>query len=217
MIEFDACSIRVGDFTLGPLSTHIACGDYVMVTGPSGAGKSVLLETVAGFHPIGDGRFLFRGRESCKQDLPHRRCGWLPQSSTLFPHLSVADNIAYPMRVRGEASLAERSVSHWADVLGITPLLARMPGSLSGGEAKRVALARVLVAECDVWLLDEPFGGLDGDRAEELSTLVWQLASELGTTVLHVSHDIHPTLNKVREIHLVNGQINRGTAVAQSS
>lgn len=191
MIAFDAAICRIGAFALGPIQLHIAPGECVWILGPSGAGKSSLLSAIAGFLPLAGGALRLRGVDARTLRPQQRRCGWVPQAPILFPHMSVADNIAYGLRCRGASSAAcTARVRALAIRLELEPLLARRPAALSGGESQRVALARALAAECDTLLLDEPFSALDRRGRRDLQRLVDTLQRELGLTVLHVTHHL---------------------------
>ncbi len=164
--------VRAGDFTLE--AAFEADARVVALFGPSGAGKSTLVECLAGLRAF-DGTWSIREAAS-------PRIGWVPQDGVLFPHLSVGDNIAYAGR-RGE--MHDRAI----EVLGLSGLLGRMPGGLSGGEAQRVALARALASEPDVLLLDEPLSGVDLPRRASVFRWLLEVKAAFGVPMLYVSHD----------------------------
>ena len=172
---------------------QVAPGERLALFGPSGAGKTTLLETIAGLVQPRRGLISVNGRVLTSTDPPvravppwQRRVGLLRQNPGLFPHLSVRDNLCY-------APSAPRSgpeLSSLASVLGIGDLLSAMPARLSGGQAHRVALGRLLLAHCDALLLDEPYTGLDASLRRTLTDLVSTLVAERGVPAMLVTHEL---------------------------
>lgn len=162
--------------------------------GPSGAGKTSLLDAVAGLLRPRRGRIVVAGKvlfdSAAGIDLPPeaRACGYLFQDLRLFPHLRVRDNLAYASRLADPARRL-MGVEELAEFLGIAPLLARMPATLSGGEAQRVALGRALLGVPRFLLLDEPLSSLDPARRDEIMGLIERLRDQLALPILYVSHD----------------------------
>ncbi|WP_313546512.1 ABC transporter ATP-binding protein [Leifsonia aquatica] len=169
---------------------QIEAGEFVTLLGPSGSGKTTTLNMIAGFVPVTSGRVMIDDRDVARLP-PHRRdLGYVFQSYALFPHMSVADNIAYPLRRRRtpRAAVAQR-VDEVASLVELGALLHRRPSELSGGQQQRVALARALAARPRVLLLDEPLAALDRQLRESLQDELRRLHRELGTTILLVTHD----------------------------
>jgi ABC-type sulfate/molybdate transport systems ATPase subunit len=172
---------------------RVASGERLALFGPSGAGKTTLLETIAGLVAPRRGRIELGGRVLTStappvRDVPpwQRRVGLLRQNPGLFPHLSVRDNLCYaPSAPRSGAEL-----SSLASVLGIADLLPAMPARLSGGQAHRVALGRLLLAHCDALLLDEPYTGLDVSLRRTLTDLVSSLVAERSVPSILVTHEL---------------------------
>jgi ABC-type sugar transport system ATPase subunit len=162
----------------------------LVVLGPSGAGKSTLLRVVAGLEPSTGGRVLIAGRDVTRLRPGRRNVSMVFQSYALFPHLTVAQNIAFGLIVRDtpRAEVGAR-VRSAADAVGCGELLGRRPDQLSGGERQRVALARALVREPDVYLLDEPLSNLDVELRLETRAELKALHERVGATMLHVTHD----------------------------
>lgn len=162
--------------------------------GPSGAGKTSVLDAVAGLFLPTEGRIVVAGEilfdSAAKIDLApeHRACGYIFQDNRLFPHCSVRDNLLYGWRL---APPARRwmSLSEAAGFLGIGQLLDRMPATLSGGEAQRVAIGRALLSGPRFLLMDEPLSSLDAARREEIMIVIERVRDELALPILYVSHD----------------------------
>lgn len=172
---------------------QVASGERLALFGPSGAGKTTLLEAIAGLVPPRHARVELGGRVLTSTVAPvvalppwQRGVGLLRQNLGLFPHLSVRDNLTYaPSAARSEAELTAL-----ASALGIDGLLSAMPARLSGGQAHRVALGRLLLARCDTLLLDEPFTGLDANLRRSLNSLVSSLVTERSVPSILVTHEL---------------------------
>ncbi|MDO3704952.1 ABC transporter ATP-binding protein [Micromonospora sp. C28SCA-DRY-2] len=165
-------------------------GELLVVLGPSGAGKSTVLRVVAGLEPVTTGRVLIAGRDVTGDRPGRRNVSMVFQSYALFPHLSVAENIAFGLEVRDTPrAVARERARVAAESVGCAALLDRRPGQLSGGERQRVALARALVREPDVFLLDEPLSNLDLALRVEMRAELRALHDRVGATVVHVTHD----------------------------
>ena len=205
LVQVRDVSIRLGEFAVHDASLDIARGEYFVLLGPTGAGKTVLLECIAGLHRPDRGDIYVDG-ERVNEMAPERRgLGYLPQDYALFPHLTVARNIGFGMRIRRKPrSETERTVGELAQLLGITHLLGRGPTHLSGGERQRVALARALAIEPRVLLLDEPLSALDEQTRENLCVELRRVHEQLGTTTLHVSHSFEETLAVADRIGIIH-------------
>ena len=189
-VEIKGLWVELEEFRLCDVNLDIANGEYFVVLGPTGTGKTILLETIAGLHRPLKGRILLAGEDVTHAPPERRGIGFVYQDYALFPHLSVAGNIAFGLRLRGisRGDIEER-VAAIGRLLDIEHLLHRMPGTLSGGEAQRVALARALVIEPRLLLLDEPLSALDPETREALQRELGRVHRELGTTTIHVTHD----------------------------
>lgn len=165
-------------------------GEFVVLLGPSGCGKTTTLRMLAGLEDVTSGD-IFIGTERVN-DTPTRRrdIAMVFQSYALYPHMTVADNIAYPLRVRKMSGREiELKVERVATMLEINSLLVRKPRDLSGGERQRVALARAIVREPRVYLMDEPLSNLDAKLRMQMRAELKRLQHELGTTTVYVTHD----------------------------
>jgi ABC-type sugar transport system ATPase subunit len=177
---------------LAAVSFALPDGGITVAVGPSGSGKSTLVALVAGLLAPGEGRILFGGHDVTGVPPERRNVGVVFQHYALFPHLSVADNIAFGLTTRGRRlprqAVAAR-VEELGVLLGLVPLLGRRPAELSGGERQRVALARALAPRPALLLLDEPLSALDAALRRQLRAQLAVLLRRLGTTVLYVTHD----------------------------
>ena len=165
-------------------------GSFVVLLGPSGCGKSTTLRLIAGLDTPTTGRIRIGERDVTDLPPAQRGLAMVFQSYALFPHLSVAENIVFGLKVRKVAS-GERSakLTRVADLLGLAPLLARKPSQLSGGQQQRVALGRALIAEQPVCLMDEPLSNLDAQLRGEMRREIRGLQQRLGITMVYVTHD----------------------------
>jgi ABC-type Fe3+/spermidine/putrescine transport system ATPase subunit len=195
MIEVRNLSVKLGAFSLQDISLTVQRGEYFILLGPTGAGKTVLLESIAGVQQIQAGEIWLSGKDVTKMEPERRRTSIVYQDHMLFPHLSVQENIIFGPKMRGEEpgqiAMARNRV---VDLLGIEHLLYRKPDTLSGGEKQKVALARAIVTDPQVLLLDEPLGALDPQTRDNVQQELLKLQDELGITVLHVTHDFEEAI-----------------------
>ncbi len=175
---------------LADCSLAVERGTVLTLLGPSGCGKTTLLRTIAGFVEPDAGRVRIGGRDITGLAPNERRVGYVFQNYALFPHLTVAGNVAYGLRVRrvGRAETAER-VGRALDLVALSGLGDRYPAQLSGGQQQRVAIARALVLEPDVLLLDEPFNALDAALRTTMQVELRKLIDRVGITSIFVTHD----------------------------
>jgi putative spermidine/putrescine transport system ATP-binding protein len=176
---------------LAALSLHVARGERLALVGPSGAGKTSLLRAIAGLDALAGGRLVVGGRDVTGAEPEARRVVYLHQAPSLFPHLSVLDNVAFPQVVRGTARGAARRRAHeLLEAVGLAAFAGRRGATLSGGQRHRAALARALAAEPEVLLLDEPFAALDPALRAEVREAVVALLDARGPAVVVVTHDV---------------------------
>lgn len=175
---------------LKDLSLDIGRGEFLTLLGPSGSGKTTFLMILAGFTAPTTGRLMMDGKDITDVPAEERSYGMVFQGYALFPHLTVEQNIAFPLKVRGRsASEIKRRVGEMVERVGLLGHEKKLPAKLSGGQQQRVALARALVFEPAVLLLDEPFSALDKNLREMMQEEVKRLHEETGTTFVFVTHD----------------------------
>ncbi|MHA6326690.1 thiamine ABC transporter ATP-binding protein [Roseivivax sp. CAU 1753] len=190
MLVLDGIRLRAGDFTLSADMT-LSPGERIAVIGPSGAGKSTLLDVIAGFQTPGAGRVLWQGRDITAAAPGKRPVAILFQDQNLFPHLDLARNLALALDPGGGRITPEdsRRVDEVLREVGLDGFGARKPAALSGGQASRAGLARLLLQNRPVILLDEPFAALGPALKTDMLTRVRALSDRLGALTLLVSHD----------------------------
>ena len=179
-----------GNVVLDQVSIHVERAETVALLGPSGSGKSTLLRVIAGIVDPNSGTVTVDGRDITRLPTHVRSVGMVFQDEQLFPHLSVGDNVAFGLKVAGTRPAACRHRSEeLLDAVGLAGFADRSIENLSGGERKRVALARSLAPNPSVLLLDEPLTGLDRELHDRLATELAAVLQERGTTALWVTHD----------------------------
>jgi len=180
-------------------------GEFLVLLGPSGCGKSTTLRMVAGLEEADGGRILIEGRDVTGRPPAERRISMVFQSYALFPHLDVAENIVFGLKVR-RVPRAEREerLRRVAELTGLSGLLRRKPSQLSGGQRQRVALARAVVAEHALCLMDEPLSNLDAKLRHEMRQEIRALQRRLGMTVLYVTHDQTEAMSMADRVMLLN-------------
>ena len=172
------------------LSFALDAGTLNVLLGPSGCGKSTTLRLIAGLEPADRGRILIGGRDVTNLPPAQRNIAMVFQSYALFPHLSVAENIVFGLKVRKvDAAERARRLQRVAGLLGLDKLLDRKPSQLSGGQQQRVALGRAIIAEAPVCLMDEPLSNLDAQLRAEMRAEIRNLQRKLGITMVYVTHD----------------------------
>jgi spermidine/putrescine transport system ATP-binding protein len=190
-VRLEAVSKRFGEHTaVEGVTLAIAAGEFFSLLGPSGCGKTTTLRIVAGFETPGAGSVFLNGVEITAQPAHLRKIGMVFQHYALFPHLSVFENVAFPLRLRRTDNEEMRQrVSQALEMVRMPGLSGRMPAQLSGGQQQRVALARALVFRPSVVLLDEPLGALDLKLRKAMQLELKTLQREIGLTFVYVTHD----------------------------
>ena len=188
------------------LSFSLDEGTLNVLLGPSGCGKSTTLRLIAGLDEADAGRVLIGGRDVTQLPPAQRNIAMVFQSYALFPHLTVAENIVFGLRVRKtDDAERERRLKHVAGLLGLSALLERKPAQLSGGQQQRVALGRAIIAEAPVCLMDEPLSNLDAQLRQEMRQEIRNLQRKLGVTMVYVTHDQVEAMSMADRVILLSG------------
>ncbi|MDN3558207.1 sn-glycerol-3-phosphate ABC transporter ATP-binding protein UgpC [Halomonas maura] len=181
-------------------------GEFVVFVGPSGCGKSTLLRMVAGLEDISRGEMCLNGERINEIPPQERDIGMVFQSYALYPHMTVAENMGFGLKLaRTDKAEIQRRVDHAAGILQLTPLLQRKPKDLSGGQRQRVAIGRTLVKEPAVFLFDEPLSNLDASLRVEMRVQIAELHKRLGATMIYVTHDQVEAMTLADRIVLLSG------------
>ena len=208
MIRLD--NVFLADDTL-PMTfdLQVAAGERIAIIGPSGAGKSTLLNLIAGFVLPTQGNIWLNGENHTRSAPYERPVSMLFQENNLFPHLSVQQNLALGLKTSLKlTALEQNQIEQVADAVGLTSFLSRLPNSLSGGQKQRVALARCLLRDKPILLLDEPFSALDPELRMEMLNLIDELCHSKNLTLLLVTHQPSELTGKVnRMLRIENGRI----------
>mgnify|MGYP000521828676 FL=1 len=172
------------------IDLEVAEKEFVVLVGPSGCGKSTTLRMIAGLEEISDGDLTIDGRHVNRVAPKDRDVAMVFQNYALYPHLNVADNIAFGLRIRKESKdHIAASVDEVGGILGLTPYLERRPADLSGGQRQRVAMGRAIVRRPKVFLFDEPLSNLDAKLRTQMRAEIKRLHKRLGATSIYVTHD----------------------------
>ena len=191
VFAIEGACLTLGRFSLRAIDLELDAGEIMVLLGPNGAGKSVCLEMIAGFHRPTSGRILIHGREVTSLPPERRRVGLVFQNFGLFPHFTVAGNVSLGLHARRRVGRAQatRGVGELLAQFGIAHLSDRYPQDLSPGEKQRVALARGLAAQPDLFLFDEPFSALDARTRDALRDELKTFLRQSGAPAIFVSHD----------------------------
>lgn len=190
---------------------NLSCkpGEFITILGSSGSGKTTLLKTIAGFEPCSDGIILLNEEDVAGKKAYDRNIGMLFQNYALFPHMTISENIAYPLKLRKvpKAEIKER-VNNMIKMVKLTGMENRYPRQLSGGQQQRVALARAIVYNPPLLLLDEPLGALDKNLRHDMQFEIKRITKELGMTTISVTHDQEEAFSMSDKICIMsNGKI----------
>jgi sn-glycerol 3-phosphate transport system ATP-binding protein len=209
-IRIDHLSKHWGDVrALDDVSFEVQKGSLTVLLGPSGCGKSTLLRLVAGLDRATSGRIFIDDADVTSLPPHQRRISMVFQFYALFPHLTVAENITFGLRIRRtDAGAREARLKKVAALLGLTQLLDRKPSQLSGGQQQRVAMGRAIIAEAPVCLMDEPMSNLDAKLRNEMRAEIHGLQRQLGITMLYVTHDQIEAMSMADQVVLLEaGQV----------
>jgi putative spermidine/putrescine transport system ATP-binding protein len=197
---YDHKTLVVKDFNL-----DVAKGEFITLLGPSGSGKTTCLMMLAGFEDVTSGEILINGRSVTSIAPYERNIGMVFQQYALFPHMTIRENLAYPLKIRKQSKEQIRSkVDEYLALVELENFGGRYPGQLSGGQRQRVALARALIFAPDIVLMDEPLGALDKKLREQMQFEIKRLHEQLGFTVIYVTHDQTEALTMSDRIAVFN-------------
>lgn len=205
-LRVDGLCKRYGSVTaLEPTKLEVPSGEFLTLLGPSGSGKTTLLQLICGLVDASEGRIYIDGEDQSDVPVHKRDIGLVFQHYALFPHLTVEENIAFPLRMRrrAEAEIATR-VKNALEMVHLGHLAKRFPRELSGGQQQRVALARCFVYQPSVILMDEPLGALDKKLRDHMQIEIKRLHRESGATIIYVTHDQEEALALSDRICLMN-------------
>jgi putative spermidine/putrescine transport system ATP-binding protein len=206
-VSFESVTKRYGAVAaVLDVSLDVAPGEFFALLGPSGSGKTTLLMLLAGFDKPTEGRVLMSGTSVTDMPPHRRRVGVVFQNYALFPHMTAADNVAYPLKMRG-VGRAEREarVNAALSLVNLSDRGASYPSQMSGGQQQRVALARAFVFGPDLLLMDEPLGALDRRLRDQMQLELKRIQGELGITVIYVTHDQSEAMAMANRIGVMSG------------
>ncbi|MDA8939569.1 sn-glycerol-3-phosphate ABC transporter ATP-binding protein UgpC [Pseudoalteromonas marina] len=191
-----------------PLDLEIKDGEFIVFVGPSGCGKSTLLRMIAGLEDTTSGNIKIDGKDATHTPPAKRGLAMVFQSYALYPHMSVRNNIAFPLkRAKVSAAEIETKIANAAKILNLTDYLDRKPGQLSGGQRQRVAIGRAIVRQPSAFLFDEPLSNLDASLRVNMRLEISELHKSLATTMIYVTHDQVEAMTMADRIAVFNGGI----------
>lgn len=204
-IETKSLELTRGTFKLGPISLSVKAGEIFAILGRTGSGKTVLLETLAGFYQEKyTGDILIMGEDGNDLDPNQRNIGFVYQDAGLFPHMTVEQNIAYGLKMhKVEPALIEEKINYITELLSISRIRKQYPATISGGEKQRTALARSLVLNPKILLLDEPFSALDPSTRQKMYEEIRRIHKQFKCTIVFVTHDFGEAENLADRIGIM--------------
>ncbi|HEX7908125.1 MAG TPA: sn-glycerol-3-phosphate import ATP-binding protein UgpC [Paraburkholderia sp.] len=192
-------------FVLHGIDVNVSDGEFIVMVGPSGCGKSTLLRMVAGLERISEGSISIAGKVVNELEPKDRNIAMVFQNYALYPHMSVAENMGYALKIAGvERAQIDRRVQSAAQILELEALLQRKPRELSGGQRQRVAMGRAIVREPAVFLFDEPLSNLDARLRVQMRLEIQRLHARLATTSLYVTHDQIEAMTLAQRVIVMN-------------
>ena len=205
MIRIENISKNLGEFFLNDVTLDIEKGEYFVVLGPTGAGKTILLEAIAGIYSPDRGKILMDGRDITNVPPRSRNISMVYQDYMLFPHLTVEKNISFGLKLKKITTKEiKKKIDGISRMLNVRHLFHRFPGTLSGGEKQRIAIARAVVTEPKALLLDEPLSALDAQTREGLRYELKKIHSVTGITIIHVTHNFEEVFSLGDSVAVMN-------------
>lgn len=198
-------SYRKGEFAVSDVNFNAAPGEFVVLVGPSGCGKSTLLKMIAGLEEITSGELFFDEQKMNDVEPKNRNIGMVFQNYALYPHLTVSENLAFPLKIKKiPADEIKNKVTAAAEMLGLKEYLDKKPRELSGGQRQRVALGRAIIRKPDIFLFDEPLSNLDAKLRVKMRTEIVSLHRKAETTSIYVTHDQTEAMTMADRIIVMN-------------
>ncbi len=209
IINIENYNLKLGNFALNNINLEIKEGEIFAILGKTGSGKTVLLESMAGFYSHGEGSISIKGTPINDISVYDRNISFVYQDYALFPHMTVFDNIAYGLKMKKIKKQNQiKIVNEIAKLLSLENILKKYPGTISGGEKQRTALARALVLNPQILLMDEPFSALDPATKENMYSKIKQLHKKFKCTIVFVTHDFNEAKKMANRIGIIsNGNL----------
>lgn len=209
IINIENYNLKLGNFALNNINLEIKEGEIFAILGKTGSGKTVLLESMAGFYNHGEGSISIKGTPINDISVYDRNISFVYQDYALFPHMTVFDNIAYGLKMKKIKKQNQiKIVNEIAKLLSLENILKKYPGTISGGEKQRTALARALVLNPQILLMDEPFSALDPATKENMYSKIKQLHKKFKCTIVFVTHDFNEAKKMANRIGIIsNGNL----------
>ncbi len=207
MLILEKIKKKIGNFEVKDISFKVDDGEILSLIGPSGAGKSTIIKIITGILKA-DGKILLNERDITKLPSEKRNIGYIPQSTGLFPHLLVKENIEFPLKRRKfKRDKIEEIIGAFSDEFDIKNLLSRMPETLSGGERQKVALVRALVYKPELLLMDEPLSSIDAQKKEDYIKLIKNIRKKYGVSIIYVTHNFDEAITLSEKLVVIkNGE-----------
>jgi len=213
-LEIKDLSVKLGEFHLKNINLGLYEGEYVVIIGPTGSGKSILLETIIGFYNADKGTIKLNGKVINNIPPENRDIGIVYQDNVLFPNMNVYDNIAYGAKNKFSDIEIEEKIMNISKIMKIDHILHRDISTLSGGEVQRTSLARALIVEPKIVLMDEPFSALDVSTQAKITNMIKKVGKNHNTTFLHVTHNFNDVWNLADRVGVMdNGEIHQLSTV----
>ncbi len=208
MLELKNVTVDIGKFVLKDISFRVNKNDVIVVLGPSGSGKTSLLKTILGIHTVKKGEIIYDEKNITELPINKRKIAYVPQKPTLYPHMTVEENIDYGLRInKVPKEEREKRIADILAFMGISDLKSRLPKKLSGGEAQRVSIARALVLDFPLILLDEPFTGIDNQKAKKIRRLLKESVKVYNKTLIYVTHHVEEAAELGNKIVILNNGV----------
>ena len=204
MLEIINISQKYNNFTLQNINFSVKKGEYFVLLGRSGSGKSLLFEIISGFKQADCGQIILDGKNITKHKIQNRQIGVVFQDYAAFPHKTVRENIIYSIKNKKSKKEVELIIAEYSKSMNIEHILDQKPSTLSGGEIQRMVIARTLISEPKILLLDEPLSALDTQLKNEIRTLLKEINKKTGITVIHITHDYDETIRLADKVGIIN-------------